>query len=213
MEPFLRLEGVAAPLALANVDTDKILPARFLKTLSREGLDVGLFHALRFDRDGRERPDFVLNREPWRNATILIALDNFGCGSSREHAPWALGGFGIRAIIAPSFAEIFQNNCVKNGILPICFDRPTIERLLKIVGNPLTARLIIDLESQTLLDGRGMSLAFKIATEQRDSLLQGGDEIERTLRNNRAISAHEKIMSASVAWLPTIAPFEEWPSP
>ena len=135
MKPFTTLTGVAAPLPVANVDTDKIIPARFLKTLTRTGLGKALFDGLRYDATGAERPDFVLNREPFRKAEILIALDNFGCGSSREHAPWALADFGIRCVIAPSFADIFYNNCFKNGILPIVLPPEAVAALMKDAEN------------------------------------------------------------------------------
>ena len=131
MQPFTKLEGVAAPLPMINVDTDMIIPKQFLKTIKRTGLGVNLFDEMRYDLDGRERPDFVLNKEPYRRAQILIAGENFGCGSSREHAPWALLDFGIRCVIAPSFADIFFNNCFKNGVLPIVLPQETVDLLMK----------------------------------------------------------------------------------
>ena len=145
MQAFTELTGVAAPLPLANVDTDKIIPARFLKTIKRTGLGVNLFDTLRYDAEGQERPDFVLNQPPYRHAEVLIAHENFGCGSSREHAPWALLDFGIRCVIAPSFADIFHNNCFKNGILPVALPREICDQLMedaRLGGNARTSRSI-----------------------------------------------------------------------
>ena len=151
MESFTTLTAVAAPMPMANIDTDKVIPARFLKTIKRSGLGVHLFDTLRFDADGNERPEFVLNQEPWRKAQIIIAHENFGCGSSREHAPWALLDFGIRCVIAPSFGDIFYNNSFKNGILPIRLPRAICDALIddaKLGGN---ARITIDLERQVVV--------------------------------------------------------------
>lgn len=181
MRKFTTLRGIAAALPLANVDTDKILPGSFLKTISREGLGRNLFHAMRFDVDGAERPDFVLNRSPWRNASILIALDNFGCGSSREHAPWALADFGICCIIAPSFADIFYNNCFKNGILPIVLDRTQVDMLLALASDPSTAQMSVDLPAQQLLPENSAPIEFAISLGRKETLLLGLDEIGATL--------------------------------
>ena len=199
--PFRRLTGVAAALPLANVDTDMILPARFLKTVSRQGLEDGLFYNLRFDEAGVERPDFVLNRAPWREAKILVTLDNFGCGSSREHAPWALRGFGIRCLIAPGFAEIFRGNCFKNGMLPIALPRPEIDRLLADAVAPETATLTVDLEEQTILRANGAALRFAVDPQRRARLLEGVDEIAHALRFEDAIDRHEAELRASQPWL------------
>ncbi|MEC3911896.1 3-isopropylmalate dehydratase small subunit [Sphingobium sp. CR2-8] len=181
MRKFTTLRGIAAALPLANVDTDKILPGSFLKTISREGLGRHLFHAMRFDVDGAERPDFVLNGSPWRNASLLITLDNFGCGSSREHAPWALADFGIRCIIAPSFADIFYNNCFKNGILPIILDRTQVDMLLALASDPRTATMSVDLPAQQLLPENSAPIEFAISPGRKETLLLGLDEIGATL--------------------------------
>ncbi|MGH6886993.1 MAG: 3-isopropylmalate dehydratase small subunit, partial [Geminicoccales bacterium] len=150
MQPFVTLTGIAAPLPMVNVDTDKIIPARWLKTIKRTGLGVNLFETLRYDDDGKERPDFVLNREPWRRAEILIAGENFGCGSSREHAPWALLDFGIRCVIAPSFADIFNNNCFKNGILPVVLPQEQVDVLLREAADARDPTFTVDLEKQEI---------------------------------------------------------------
>jgi 3-isopropylmalate/(R)-2-methylmalate dehydratase small subunit len=200
MEPFRRLTGIAAPLPVANIDTDMILSAAFLKTVSRAGLGRGLFHAWRFDGDGAERPDFVLNREPWRRAAILITLDNFGCGSSREHAPWALLDFGVRCVIAPSFADIFYGNCFKNGILPIRLGRPDADLLMQDARDPRTATLAIDLEAQTITR-QGGALTFDIDAQRRERLLNGMDDIADALRFGAAIAAHEETVRADRPWL------------
>src|SRR5215470_16190219 len=162
MDKFTRLTGVAAPLPLSNVDTDKIIPARFLKTIKRSGLGVHLFDALRYDKDGQERPDFVLNQEPYRKAQIIIAHENFGCGSSREHAPWALLDFGIRCIIAPDFADIFYNNCFQNGILPIKLPQADVDKLMDDASRGSNATLTIDLENQVIRGPDGGSIKFDI---------------------------------------------------
>ena len=150
MTPFVRLEGIAAALPVANLDTDRIIPAAYLSGLSREGLGAGLLAPMRYDSDGHERNDFVLNQVPWRDAKMLIAGENFGCGSSREHAPWALLDFGIRAIVAPSFAEIFYNNCIKNGILPLTLSATVVDELMAQAAKPAQANFAIDLEAQQI---------------------------------------------------------------
>jgi 3-isopropylmalate/(R)-2-methylmalate dehydratase small subunit len=185
------LTAVAAPLPLANIDTDKILPGRFLKTVRRDGLGTALFDTMRFDDAGREKPDFILNREPWRNAQILIARGNFGCGSSREHAPWALTDFGFRCVIAPSFADIFYNNCFKNGILPIVLDEQTVELLLDGAMSAQTATLTVDLLQQIVRRSDGTSLPFEIAPERKRVLELGLDDIAETLELVSAIDAFE----------------------
>lgn len=200
MEPFRRLTGPAAALPIANIDTDMILSAAFLKTVSRAGLGKGLFHALRFDREGRERPDFVLNRAPWNRANILIALENFGCGSSREHAPWALLDFGFRCIIAPGFAEIFHGNCFKNGILPIALPRPAIDALIAAANDPATATMTVDLETQTIVWAAG-TLAFAIDPQRRRRLLDGIDDIAVTLGMEQAIAGYEAGVRTEAPWL------------
>ncbi|MFA6114673.1 MAG: 3-isopropylmalate dehydratase small subunit [Sphingomonas sp.] len=200
MEPFRTLTGVAAPLPIANVDTDMLLSAKFLKTVSRAGLGKGLLHALRTDAEGGERPDFILNREPWRQARTLIALDNFGCGSSREHAPWALLDFGIRCIIAPSFADIFYGNCFKNGILPIALPRATIDLLMAEAADPATATMTIDLAAGTIAHAAGV-LDFTLDAQRRERLLGGIDDIALALTFESAIAAQEARTRGDSPWL------------
>jgi 3-isopropylmalate/(R)-2-methylmalate dehydratase small subunit len=191
MRAFTKLTGVAAPLPMANVDTDKIIPARFLKTIKRTGLGVHLFDTLRYDAEGRERPDFVLNKEPWRKAEILIAHENFGCGSSREHAPWALYDYGFRAIIAPSFADIFYNNCCKNGLLPVTLpDEAVTELLAKAQAQP-GYQLTVDLQAQLVTDDAGFRAPFTVDPFRRDCMLRGLDDIGLTLEHEPAIAAYE----------------------
>lgn len=206
MMRFIRLEGIAAALPVANLDTDRIIPAAYLSGVSRDGLGAGLLAPMRYDAEGNENPDFVLNQVPWRDARILVARENFGCGSSREHAPWALLDFGIRALIAPSFAEIFHNNCIKNGILPLTLPSATIDDLMAQAARPDEARFAIDLEAQQLRDGRGRIHDFAIDAEQRGALLEGLDEIDRTLRLAPAIAAYE----AAHTDVPPIPLFSEW---
>jgi 3-isopropylmalate/(R)-2-methylmalate dehydratase small subunit len=193
--PFRTLTGIAAPLPLANVDTDMIIPAAFLKTTSRQGLGRGLFHNL------RGGGNFVLDREPWRQARILVTLDNFGCGSSREHAPWALLDFGIRCVIAPGFAEIFHGNCFKNGMLPVVLPRAEIDTLLADAADPDTAVLTVDLESETILRANGATLPFHIDPQRRARLLEGVDDIAFALRFADVIGRHEAEVAAEEPWL------------
>jgi 3-isopropylmalate/(R)-2-methylmalate dehydratase small subunit len=200
MTPFRRLTGIAAPLPIANVDTDMIVPAVFLKTVSRASLGRGLFHAARFDSEGRERPGFILNRDPWRGASILVTLDNFGCGSSREHAPWALLDFGISCIIAPGFADIFHGNCFKNGLLPITLEPETIDRLMAEAADCRTATFTVDLETQTIAHAGGET-GFRIDPQRRARLLDGIDDIAETLRFASDIAAHEAALRANAPWL------------
>ena len=201
MQPFRTLTGVAAPLPLANVDTDKIIPARFLKTIKRTGLGVHLFDTLRYDAEGVERPDFVLNQPAYRGAEILITHENFGCGSSREHAPWALLDFGIRCIIAPDFADIFRNNCFKNGILPVQLPRAVCDQLMedaKLGGN---ARLSVDLERQLVIRPSGEEVAFHVDEFRRQTLLNGLDDIGQTMQRVAAIDSYE---AKQPDWLPAV---------
>ena len=191
MRPLTILDGIAAALPLADVDTDMLLPAQFMKTVSRTGLGRHLLHALRFDSAGRPRPDFVLNRPPWDGACFLVALDNFGCGSSREHAPWALLDFGIRCIVAPSFADIFANNCTKNGILPLALDRPTCERLIAAAQVPERAHLRLDLPAELLVRGNGERIAFDVPAERKRRLMEGLDDIGETLRLIDEVARHD----------------------
>ncbi len=191
MRAFQSHTGIAASLPFSNIDTDKILPGPFLKTISREGLGRHLFHMMRYDDHGAPRSDFVLNQAPWDQATILVTLDNFGCGSSREHAPWALWDFGVRCIIAPSFADIFYNNCFKNGILPVTFDRRTIDALLLDVSSPSTASLTVCLKAQTVTRIGGEILQFDIDPARKAALLEGRDEISASLDHLSEIEAWE----------------------
>jgi 3-isopropylmalate/(R)-2-methylmalate dehydratase small subunit len=205
MDAFTKLTGVAAPLPLANVDTDKIIPARFLKTIKRTGLGVHLFDTLRYDADGRERPDFVLNQEPYRHAQILIAHENFGCGSSREHAPWALLDFGIRCVIAPDFADIFHTNVFKNGILPIRLPRAVCDQLMedaKLGGN---ARVTVDLARQVVVRPSGEEIPFEIDPFRKHLLLNGLDDIGQTLQHAPSIDAFESKERTEKSWLPGIS--------
>ena len=195
MTPFTTLTGPAAPLLRANVDTDLIIPKQFLKTLVRTGLGRHLFAELRYDAEGQEALDFVLNQAPFRQATILLAGPNFGCGSSREHAPWALLDFGIRCVIAPSFADIFYNNCFANGILPIALPMATVEDLAAVAG-PLT----VDLPAQTVTGG-GRVHGFDLEPARKDSLVEGLDEIGRSLASLPAIEAFEAQRTRETPWL------------
>jgi 3-isopropylmalate/(R)-2-methylmalate dehydratase small subunit len=195
MEPFVTHTGIAAPLLRANIDTDLIIPKQFLKTLVRSGLGKHLFDEVRNDAEGRERPDFILNQAPFRKASILLAGPNFGCGSSREHAPWALKDFGIRAILAPSFADIFYSNCFANGLLPVELPLEAIE-LLATVEGPLT----VDLPAQQVRGGRH-SFAFDLEPARKAVLLEGLDEIKRSLANLADIAAYEARRRVEAPWL------------
>jgi 3-isopropylmalate/(R)-2-methylmalate dehydratase small subunit len=204
MQAFTQLTGIAAPLPLSNVDTDKIIPAVFLKTIKRSGLGKSLFHTLRYDADGAERPDFVLNQPAYRQASILIAHENFGCGSSREHAPWALLDFGIRCVIAPDFADIFYNNCFKNGILPVTLPRAICDRLMEDARMGGNARITVDLERERVIRPNGEEIPFTIDPHRRQMLLQGLDEIGQTMQRTGAIDAFEAQRAQQLPWLPHI---------
>ena len=204
MDAFRILTAIAAPLPMANVDTDKIIPARFLKTIKRTGLGQNLFDGLRYDEDGAERPDFVLNREPYRRANILVAGENFGCGSSREHAPWALLDFGIRCVIAPSFADIFHNNCFKNGILPVCLPRDVVDALMEDASLGANARLTVDLERNVVVRPNGEELGFATDALRRRLLLEGLDDIGQTLLHTAAIDRFEHDRAGAMPWFPPI---------
>lgn len=195
MKPFTTLTGIAAPLLRANVDTDLIIPKQFLTTLVRSGLGRHLFHELRYDPEGREVPEFLLNREPYRKAEILLSGPNFGCGSSREHAPWALLDFGIRCVVAPSFADIFFSNCFSNGILPVVLPAERIARLATAEG-PLT----VDLPAQTVSRGP-LAFRFEIEPARKTTLLEGLDEIRRSEANLADIAAYEVRRRAEAPWL------------
>lgn len=201
MTPFITLTGIAAPLNMANVDTDKIIPARFLKTIKRSGLGVHLFDTLRYLPGGAENPDFVLNQPKYRAAEILIAGDNFGCGSSREHAPWALLDFGLRCVIAPSFADIFHGNCFKNGILPIALPAEICEQLMADAALGPNARITIDLASQTITRPDGSQIYFEVDAFRKHCLLNGLDDIGLTLEHAAAIDKYE---ASRAGWMPVI---------
>jgi 3-isopropylmalate/(R)-2-methylmalate dehydratase small subunit len=201
MDAFTKLTGVAAPLPMANVDTDKIIPARFLKTIKRTGLGKNLFDTLRFTPDGAERPDFVLNQEPWRNAEVLVAGPNFGCGSSREHAPWALLDFGIRCVIAPDFADIFHNNCFKNGILPIKLPQAVCDALMEDAKLGANARVTIDLERQVVVRPNGEEIRFEVDAFRKHCLLHGLDDVGLTMQKGTAIDAYEAKRRDEAPWM------------
>jgi 3-isopropylmalate/(R)-2-methylmalate dehydratase small subunit len=205
MDKFTTLTGVAAPLPMANVDTDKIIPARFLKTIKRTGLGVHLFDTLRYKPDGSENPDFVLNQGPYRRAEILIAHENFGCGSSREHAPWALLDFGIRCVIAPDFADIFHNNTFKNGILPIRLPRAVCDQLMEDARMGGNARITIDLERQVVVRPNGEEIRFEIDPFRKHLLLNGLDDIGQTMQRAPAIDSYESKQRAEKSWMPALA--------
>jgi 3-isopropylmalate/(R)-2-methylmalate dehydratase small subunit len=201
MQAFTTLTGIAAPLPMANVDTDKIIPARFLKSISRTGFGRNLFANLRYRENGSENPDFVLNQEPYRGAEILIAHENFGCGSSREHAPWALLDFGIRCVIAPDFADIFHNNCFKNGILPVRLPREVCDQLMDDARMGGNARLTVDLERQVVVRPNGQEIPFQVDPLRRHLLLNGLDDIGQTLQHAPAIDAFEAKRREAQPWL------------
>ena len=205
MTPFTSLTGPAAPLPLANVDTDKIIPARFLKTIQRSGLGVNLFDTLRYDTTGAERPEFVLNQPAHRHSEILIAHENFGCGSSREHAPWALLDFGIRCVIAPSFADIFHGNCLKNGILPIALPRAVCDQLMEDAALGGNARVTVDLPQQMVIRPNGEEIPFEIDAFRKHTLLNGLDDIGQTMQRGAAIDAFEARRVTEADWMPGIA--------
>jgi 3-isopropylmalate/(R)-2-methylmalate dehydratase small subunit len=192
MEPFTKLEGVAAPLNMINVDTDMIIPKQYLKTIQRTGLGKALFDEMRFNQDGSEKPDFVLNKPAYRKAKILVAGENFGCGSSREHAPWALLDFGIRCVIAPSFADIFYGNCFKNGILPIKLPQTDVDKLMDDAERGANAVISIDLEKLEIRGPDGGMIKFEIDPFRCQVLLNGWDDIALTLRAGEKIDAYEK---------------------
>lgn len=201
MEKFDKLTGIAAPLPLINIDTDMIIPKQFLKTIKRSGLGANLFDEMRFTQDGQEIESFVLNQPAYRKAEILVAGDNFGCGSSREHAPWALLDFGIRCVISTSFADIFYNNCFKNGILPIVLPKEAVEALMKDAEKGANARMTIDLEEQTVTSSDGESFAFEVDAFKKHCLLNGLDDIGLTLEKAGAIDAFEAKASQERPWV------------
>jgi len=200
MDAFIRLDAKAAPLPLANIDTDQIIPKQFLKTVEREGLGRGLFYDFRFDEDGREKPDFVLNRPEYKGVGILVAGDNFGCGSSREHAPWALMDFGVRCVVSTSFADIFYNNCFQNGLLPVVLKADEVQALIEEArgGNHVTS---VDLETQTVTAPSGRTFRFEIDANRKAKMLKGLDAIGETLQSVRAIDVFESKRALAQPWL------------
>ena len=191
MNKFDKLSGIVAPMPMVNIDTDMIIPKQFLKTIKRSGLGVNLFDEMRYDRDGNEVPDFVLNKPQYRDAQILVAGDNFGCGSSREHAPWAIADFGITCVIAPSFADIFYNNCFKNGILPIALPQEQVDLLMKDAEKGSNARIEVDLEAQTITSSDGEVISFQVDAFKKHCLMNGLDDIGLTLEKAASIDSFE----------------------
>ena len=200
MDKFVKLTGVAAPLPVVNIDTDMIIPKDYLKTIKRTGLGTGLFAEARYNEDGSENADFVLNKAAYRDAKILVAGDNFGCGSSREHAPWALLDFGIRCVISTSFADIFYNNCFKNGILPIKVSQADLDKLMDDASRGSNAILTVDLENLEITGPDGGSIKFDLDAFKRHCLLNGLDDIGLTLEKGKAIDSFEKKNAASHPW-------------
>ena len=200
MQKFTTLTGVAAPLPMRNIDTDMIIPKQFLKTIKRTGLGKSLFFEMRYDDAGKELPDFVLNKPAYRKAEILVTGENFGCGSSREHAPWALLDFGIRCVIAPDFADIFYNNCFKNGILPIKLPQAEVDKLLDDASRGSNATLSIDLQKQEIRGPDGGMIPFEIDAFRKQCLLNGLDDIGLTLQKTDAISAYETKAASARNW-------------
>ena len=201
MKKFDQVTGVAAPLNILNIDTDMIIPKQFLKTIKRSGLGANLFDEMRFTQDGEEIADFVLNREPYRGAEIIVAGDNFGCGSSREHAPWALLDFGIRCVISTSFADIFYNNCFKNGILPITVSADDRDALMADAADVENPELSIDLETQTIRRPNGVEVSFEIDPFRKQCLLEGLDDIGLTLEKGGSIDSFEATRAEEKPWL------------
>ena len=201
MEKFETLTGIAAPMPLVNIDTDMIIPKQFLKTIKRSGLGANLFDEMRFDRQGNEISDFVLNQPQYRKAEILVAGDNFGCGSSREHAPWALLDFGIRSVISTSFADIFYNNCFKNGILPIVLEKEQVDVLMKDAEKGSNARITVDLEAQTVTSSDGEVFAFEVDSFKKRCLMEGLDDIGLSMEKVASIDAFEAKATADRPWV------------
>ncbi len=201
MDKFIKISGIAAPMPMINIDTDMIIPKQFLKTIKRSGLGVNLFDEMRYDDDGKELPDFVLNKPAYREAEILVAGDNFGCGSSREHAPWAIKDFGIRCVIAPSFADIFYNNCFKNGILPIALPQDQVDMLMAEAQKGANARIEVDLEAQTVTTSEGDAIPFEVDAFKKHCLLEGLDDISLTMEKAASIDTFEASASAARPWV------------
>ena len=201
MDKFEKLRGIAAPMPLINIDTDMIIPKVFLKTIKRTGLGKNLFDEMRYDREGNEIPDFVLNKPQYRNAEIIIAGDNFGCGSSREHAPWAIRDFGISCVISTSFADIFFNNCFKNGILPIVLSKEKVQILMEDAEKGSNAIIEVDLRQQTVTSSEGQAFHFEVDEFKKHCLLNGLDEISITLEEVDAIDSHEAKVAIMHPWV------------
>ena len=201
MDKFTTLTGIAAPMPLVNIDTDMIIPKQFLKTIHRSGLGKNLFDEMRYTADGAENPDFVLNKPAYRDSQIIVAGDNFGCGSSREHAPWALLDYGIRCVISTSFADIFYNNCFKNGILPIILPEDAVQALMKDAENGANARLTVDLEAQTVSAPGGEVYHFEMDPHRKHCLLNGLDDIGLTMEKVSAIETYEGRIAQSQPWV------------
>ncbi len=201
MNKFTTLTGIAAPMPLVNIDTDMIIPKQFLKTIKRTGLGKNLFDEMRYTPDGKEIADFVLNQPAYRKTEILVAGDNFGCGSSREHAPWALLDFGIRAVISTSYADIFYNNCFKNGILPIVLPAEAVAHLMADAKKGTNARISVDLEAQTVTGSDGQSFAFEVDAFKKHCLLNGLDDIDLTLEKAASIDRFEAAAAQSRPWV------------
>ena len=201
MEKFEKFSGIAAPMPLVNIDTDMIIPKQFLKTIKRSGLGVNAFAEMRYKSDGSEVEDFVLNKEAYRDSSILVAGDNFGCGSSREHAPWALSDFGIKVVVSTSFADIFFNNCFKNGMLPIVLPVDQVEILMNDSEKGSNARIEVDLEAQTITSSDGKVFLFEVDPFKKHCLLNGLDDIGLTMEKSSSIDAFEKKLEIEQPWL------------
>jgi 3-isopropylmalate/(R)-2-methylmalate dehydratase small subunit len=201
MEKFEKFSGIAAPMPLVNIDTDMIIPKQFLKTIKRSGLGVNAFAEMRYKSDGSEVEDFVLNKQAYRDSSILVAGDNFGCGSSREHAPWALSDFGIKVVVSTSFADIFFNNCFKNGMLPIILPADQVEILMNDSEKGSNARIEVDLEAQTITSSDGKVFSFEVDPFKKHCLLNGLDDIGLTMEKSSSIDAFEKKLEIEQPWL------------
>ncbi|MDH7799444.1 MULTISPECIES: 3-isopropylmalate dehydratase small subunit [unclassified Beijerinckia] len=201
MDKFTKLTGVAAPMPITNIDTDMIIPKQYLKTIARTGLGKGLFSELRYKEDGSENPDFILNKPAYRKAQIIVAEDNFGCGSSREHAPWALLDYGIRCVISTNFADIFYNNCFQNGVLPAKVSKEDLAKLMDDAGRGANATLTIDLEKQEIRGPDGGVVKFEIDPFRKNCLLEGLDDIGLTLTKDATIGSFESKTKAERPWL------------
>jgi 3-isopropylmalate/(R)-2-methylmalate dehydratase small subunit len=201
MEKFEKLTAIAAPMPLINIDTDMIIPKQFLKTIKRSGLGVSAFHEMRYNLEGSENPDFVLNHEAYKGVNILVAGDNFGCGSSREHAPWALLDFGIRCVISTSFADIFYNNCFKNGILPVVVTEDELQLLMKDAEKGSNARMVVDLENQQIETSDGEVISFDVDQHRKHCLINGLDDIGLSMEKIASIDAFETQMAQRAPWV------------